>query len=139
MTSLLYQAYGIEWTTVIQKEIAEWVDRAFGAQCRWSRKERAMRVLEEAIELAQSSGITMLECDALSEHVYDRPVGEIRQEAAGVAVTLLAFAEAHHMNLAEVTDEEVKRVLGKDLDELRRKHNQKKAAGISIGGTEPRG
>jgi hypothetical protein len=137
MISLLYQAYGIEWTAVIQKTIADWVIRTFGLQCFTTRKERALRVLEEALELAQSCGISLDEADGVLMHVYSRPEGEVRQELAGVAVTALAFAESQNFNLAEIVAEEVTRVLAKDIDELRKKHQQKKEAGISMGGTKP--
>lgn len=61
----------------------QWACRCFGEQVTADRKERALRVLEEAIELAQAEGIEVNQAANLVGYVYSRPPGEPSQELGG--------------------------------------------------------
>ena len=46
-----------------------------------------------------ASDMEIADLEAIAAYVYARPPGEVKQEAAGVAVTLFALAEAHGFDL----------------------------------------
>ena len=95
------------------------------------KKERAMRVLEEALELAQASGITPPEISVIFEHVWSRPAGEVAQEHAGVMVSLLASCTANQILLEEVTATEIDRIWSVPLEKILEKQKMKNRAGIT--------
>lgn len=70
-----------------------------------------MRLLEEALELAQAAGLRQLQALAVVEYVYGRPVGVVAQEVGGVAVTLAALASAFYLNLDDCADQELLRAM----------------------------
>ena len=82
-----------------QKAVREWISTRFGRTTLQDPQERIARVVEEACELAQASGMEIADLKAIAAYVYARPPGEVKQEAAGVAVTLFALAEAHRFDL----------------------------------------
>jgi hypothetical protein len=90
-----------------------------------------MRVLEEALELAQSVGLNEFDIQDLTEHVFSRPVGEIAQEHAGVMVSLLASATANGFSLADVTEAEIARIWEVPLETILEKQKMKNRAGIT--------
>lgn len=83
------------------------------------------------MELGQSVGLSMLDVDTISEHVFNRPVGEVSQEHAGVLVSLLASAVANQIDLEEVTQAEIKRVWNIPEDVLQAKLALKREAMIA--------
>lgn len=116
---------------IMQLQAAKLVRNRFGTLAQISKKERARRVIEEAMELGQSVGLSMLDVDTISEHVFNRPVGEISQEHAGVLVSLLASAVANQIDLEEVTQAEIKRVWNIPEDVLQAKLALKREAMIA--------
>lgn len=114
----------------MQRRIAAWAKSRFGDGT-MDRRERAIRVLEEAIELAQAEGIRRHTISALLLHVYTKPVGEPNQEAAGVGVCLLAWAEGAGENLSSLIHDEVDRIEGKSKEHFRDRHQKKVDAGIA--------
>ena len=74
-----------------QDRVSDWVRASFGDGA-MHRQERAMRVLEEAIELAQAEEIADEDVQRLSAHVYAKPPGSPDQEVGGIGVCLLAWA-----------------------------------------------
>ena len=90
-----------------------------------------MRVVEEAMELAQSVGCSMLDVDVISEHVFSRPVGNVGQEHAGVMVSLLASATANGFLLEDVTRTEIERIWEIPVEKLLEKQAFKNRAGIA--------
>ena len=95
-----------------------------------------MRVVEEAVELAQSVGCSMLDVDTISEHVFNRPVGNVGQEHAGVMVSLLASATANGFLLEDVTHTEIVRLWEIPLEKLLEKQAFKNKQGITKYGKE---
>ena len=78
-----------------------------------------MRLLEEAIELAQAEGITVEQVCDQTQHVYARPPGLPAQEAGGVAVCLYGWCAAAHIQLTEVASEELARIEAQPIEEIR--------------------
>jgi hypothetical protein len=96
-----------------QELITDWVTR-WGAAVfiqPLNRKLRALRLLEEAIELCQCSGVMPTDIGVVMERVYSRPMGQHHQELGGVALTLLAAAESWNCSadLCEVM--EIRRIM----------------------------
>lgn len=112
--------------------IALWVRTRLGSAVLRDRKERAMRVAEEAIELAQAEGCAQIDVQHLVRRVYSRPVGVPSQEAAGVSVCLLAWCYAADERLDDLTRSEVERIEEIDADHFRRRQAEKAAAGVAM-------
>jgi NTP pyrophosphatase (non-canonical NTP hydrolase) len=116
---------------VLQKRVSKWVNTRFGNACLKDSHERALRVLEEALELAQAAGVTSTEIVTVAEHVWSRPVGEIRQEHAGVLVSLLASATANGIDLEDAVVDEIERINAVPLAKILEKQRLKNRAGIT--------
>jgi NTP pyrophosphatase (non-canonical NTP hydrolase) len=114
-----------------QWRVGRWVHRCFGPDVLYNPKERAMRLLEESLELAQAVGVGSERAAGLVTYVYGRPVGEAKQELGGCAVTLLAAAESLGLSLEITLEEELTRIEDKDPEHFRERHNRKIEAGVS--------
>lgn len=84
----------------LQKRARQWVIKVFGAPF-LNKRERALRVLEEAIELAQAYGITREEALAVHTLVFSRPVGDTRPEIGDLVYVLAILAEEENLCLTE--------------------------------------
>lgn len=115
-----------------QQRIRTWLQRVLGDEVRTNRAERAARLVEEAIELAQVEGVELDGIDRIAKRVYRRPVGEASQEVAGVAVCLLAFADATSIDLNAVTGKEIARIEQVPAEKIRARHNAKAADGTAL-------
>jgi hypothetical protein len=93
-----------------QSNIVEIGTKVFGEASMVSTQERLMRFTEEAFEVMQAAGLPLTEVLRMAAHVYERKIGELSQELAGTSVTLHALADAHKIDLEEVTDKEISRV-----------------------------
>ncbi len=122
---------GLTQVRSLDAEVADFVGTAFGYDCLMDMKERGKRVYEEACELVQTLGISQGELAAIVDWVFSRPVGDTRQELAGVGMTSLAFAYAYGVRLDDVVREELDRVNKLPLSKFRAKKALKVAAGIS--------
>jgi hypothetical protein len=87
--------------------------------------------LEEALELAQAAGVSPAEIIAVANHVWSRPIGDIRQEHAGVLVSLLASATSNGIDLEDAVVEEIERLWDMPLVEIREKQRWKNRAGVT--------
>lgn len=105
----------------LQDGLAEWATEAFGAETITDLKTRAMRTLEEAVELAQALGVDEEACHRQVVHTYSRPVGDPAQEIAGVINGALMAAEGLGVDGLLVAEEELHRVWG-CIDEIRIKN-----------------
>jgi hypothetical protein len=115
-----------------QRSVSEWCARAFGADHASSIPQRAVRLLEEAIEAYQSAAGDAEMAHRLIDYVFERPAGSLAQELGGIGVTLLALAEAANLD-AEVEEvREVRRVMSKPLDHFRDRNDAKNAAGFEV-------
>ncbi len=113
-----------------QKAVREWISTRFGRTTLQDPQERIARVVEEAYELSQASGMEIADLEAIAAYVYARPLGEVKQEAAGVAVTLFALAEAHRFDLLLETEKEIERITHLPATISQRKQAAKAAAGV---------
>ena len=104
--------------TELQSRVAEWVRTRIG-ESHLHPRERAMRLLEEAVELAQSEGISSQQAHAQVNHVFGRDPGVPSQEAAGVAVCLLGWCAATGHDIEVLTKQELCRIEAKPLSQIR--------------------
>lgn len=125
--------YTIPGFTTLATDIADWVFRALGADIASSTRERAKRVLEEAIELCQAEGVEPKEARDLVTYVYARPVGRPSQEAAGVGFCWIAYCEARGFSGPGLVIAELERIdTPAMIENVRRKHDLKAQAGVSL-------
>ena len=84
-----------------------------------NRKERAMRLFEEAAELAQAEGITAEQLVTQIAYVFTRPGGEPSQEAGGVAVCIVGYCAGIGTTFLDVLERELRRIEAKPISEIR--------------------
>lgn len=123
-----------------QRAVASWIRRMPEPESmRWSdTEERALRFLEESVELVQAEGLTKERALRVLDYVFSRPVGETRQEVGGVSVTLAVYCEMKGIDLHSCALNELDRVNRPDImQKIASKQAMKRAAGMtsdSIGG-----
>jgi NTP pyrophosphatase (non-canonical NTP hydrolase) len=109
-----------------QSAVVAWAKKCFGEH---SANEadllnRGHRFLEEAIELAQSVGVSRKDAELLLDYTYNRPVGETYQEIGGVMVTLAGLAASANIQMAEAAKSELDRV-EENVEKIRAKSRSK--------------
>lgn len=92
-----------------QKDVLDWVRNTFGQKF-INDRERALRFIEESIELVQAIGLSKPDIIAVMRHVYGRPEGQYPNEMGGVMITLEALAEHLGVDLDYQNDLEWKRI-----------------------------
>jgi PAS domain-containing protein len=113
-----------------QQFIYDFAVRVWGAQA-GSQRERALRMVEEALELGQAAGVTWDDVARLAARVYGRPAGEAWQEVGGVIVCVRALCQAMGLSAEYCEVREIERVTSMPLEELQRRHRLKLAAGLT--------
>jgi hypothetical protein len=113
-----------------QTRIFEWAQSTFG-DAAMTRRERMLRFIEEAIELAQTEDLHSEDVRMVLAHVYSKPKGEPSQEVGGVGVTLLAYCAVAGLSADLAETAEIGRVLAMDKEHFRKRHNAKADAGIA--------
>jgi len=93
-----------------QVAVAEWLRRVFTPAELANVPERALRAVEEVIELAQACGVDRQAIYRLVDYVYERPVGQPGPEIAGSFVTLYAVAEALRLHADREFEQELERI-----------------------------
>ena len=110
-----------------QRLIASWVERAFGKS---TVSLRALRLLEEAIEVYQAAEGDSDQAHRLIDHVFSKPAGTIAQEIGGVGVTTLALAAVAGLSADIQEQREVARVLALPVEHFKARNAAKVAAGF---------
>jgi hypothetical protein len=85
---------------------------------------RAYRALEEMLEMNQVLGITEEKAHELVTYVYSRPVGELEQEAGGVAFTAQALMNSLGYDWVVTVQAAVTEAYGR-IDKIREKSKSK--------------
>lgn len=107
-----------------QRVVADWTVQTFGPEM-MTPHERVLRVLEEALELAQAEGLSAVEAIRLVRYVFDRPAGDPAQEVGGLRLTILAYCAAKGILADDCEAAEVARVLAKDPQHFRDRNVEK--------------
>ena len=113
-------------TPSFQTRVHLWMCATFPSKVIDSKEERAMRFLEESLELVQALGLTQAQALAVAMHVFGRPVGYVSQEIGGVMVTLAALCHTADDDMRLSGERELARVWTK-IGMIRAKHEAKPA------------
>jgi NTP pyrophosphatase (non-canonical NTP hydrolase) len=111
--------------------VGAWCCNAFDSEHATSLPQRGIRLLEEAVELAQAAGAERAMAHRLVDYVFDRPAGKIGQEIGGVSVTLLALANAAQLSADDEEQLEISRILAKPVEHFTARNQVKNAAGFN--------
>lgn len=117
---------------VMQPIAVDWAIRCFGSEHVTNRPVRALRLAEEAIELAQACGVGPVTMHRLVDVVYKRAEGESIQELGGVMITSLVMANVLGITLEEVTLIELLRCLNKPPEHFAKRNLEKIALGLAV-------
>ena len=110
-----------------QEALADWAIKCFGPD---SPRQRALRLLEEAVEAFQAVGGDEGQAVELLRFVFSKPPGEISQEIGGVAVTSILLANSLGLSADECEAREIARVLAKPHAHFTQRNEAKIAAGF---------
>jgi len=116
-------------TIDIQNRVARWVERVLNTAA-MDRHERALRFLEESIELVQAVGVEQQVVWRMVDFVYSRKAGETRQELGGVGVTLLGLSQACGEVLSQCVNKELDRIDSLTTEKVRQRQEANSTAGI---------
>lgn len=118
---------------IIAALLLDWARNLWGAPAA-NPQERAMRVVEEAVEFAQAMEVNYSQAMAIVSRVYSRPVGVASAELGAVLLTAYSAAALLGYNPMHLLHTEVARVLAADRAKLKGKHDAKVAAGTAVEG-----
>ncbi len=112
------------------RKILDWAVQMFGPVAK-NRDERAARVLEEAVELAQACGVSQDVCGKIITRVYAREHGDVRSEFGQLQMVLYSFAANENLNPDTEADIEFHRVSQWPKSHWDKRHAQKAKDGIA--------
>lgn len=115
----------------LQKHTLVWAVESFGSAA-VDPRERAARLVEEAIEVAQALGLEPDVIKTISDRVYSRPLGELEQEIGGVGITALNLDESAGIDFEAATLKEWARIQSKSRAHWQKKHDEKVEAGTAF-------
>lgn len=117
--------------TEFETQVAyDWGVRAFGHEHMTNSPLRALRLVEEVIELAQAAAVPRDKLLELINIVYSRPVGSLYQEIGGTMVTLLVFCKLHGINPQDALRTEIRRVLSHPAEHFAKRNQEKLELGL---------
>jgi hypothetical protein len=114
----------------LQTRCLEWSREAFPGDFSGEKPQefhvlvRALRHVEEAVELAQSVGLPLEKVLEQARHTYSRDIGEPSQEVAGSLLTLFALASAIKVDAMAMGEKELALMWGK-IPQIREKSKHK--------------
>lgn len=92
----------------------DWATRCFGEEQMKDPKTRALRLVEEAVELAQAVGVHCAEVGQCVDDVYARPKGAPLQAMGGVIMTAMLMSKVLQADPISMFAAELRRVLAKE-------------------------
>lgn len=119
--------------SLLQRIACEWAVRSFGMKHVAEPQVRAVRHVEEAIEVCQAFDVPKEQILAAVEMVYAKPKGEPLQELGGSLMTAVILCEAIGVEAELVLEKEVRRVLEKDKAPWSARNQSKLDAGLDGG------
>jgi NTP pyrophosphatase (non-canonical NTP hydrolase) len=88
----------------------QWLVEALGEKVAQSRRQRALRFIEEAIELAQACALSEQDVNAEARKVFCRPAHTIEREVGGVMMTLACLCRERGLDMNQVGEDELSEV-----------------------------
>jgi hypothetical protein len=108
----------------------QWAHETFG-DIALDPQERAMRFLEEAVELAHAVGLDATTVGMITARVYSRPAGGVPREIGQALATLELLAKVVDVDADQEAYAEFARVQSIPQEEWDRRHAAKVAIGIA--------
>lgn len=117
-----------------QADAAALVASAFGSESATDPKRRAIRLIEEAVELAQAVGVSRTMIEVVTDEVFTKPPGDPAQEVGGVGLCLLTLADALGLSADGSEATEVARCVAKHAEDNShfRERDKAKAYGAQV-------
>jgi len=112
------------------RHVLKWAEATFGAVAT-DPAERAMRFVEEAIEVAHAIGLEPERVRAIVDRVYSREQGTLPREIGQAQITLETFAENIGVNADLEANKEFARIQAIPREEWARRHAAKVQLGIA--------
>jgi NTP pyrophosphatase (non-canonical NTP hydrolase) len=109
----------------------DWACRSFGDEHVYNGPIRALRLAEEAVELAQAYGIPKDKVIDLIGIVYSRPAGIPSQELGGVMMTTTVLAASLGHDPEMYLENELRRVLAKPVHHFAQRNQEKLDLGLT--------
>ena len=107
-----------------QTAVMGWLIETFTAQVAYDERERAHRVLEEAVEVFQSMGCGRAEAHAIVDWKMDGDPGDIKQEVGGLLVCVAALCGARALDMNVCAENELASAWERQ-DHIREKQKRK--------------
>ncbi len=107
-----------------QNNCMTWATETFGKEINTNVAERNRRFLEESLELVQALHMTKEQAHAMVDYVFNRPVGETRQEVGGTMVCLALLCSIQNIDMNEAGSTEIARCWN-NIEKIRVKQAQK--------------
>jgi hypothetical protein len=115
--------------TTNQSRVTAWVREVFTNKEAEDVQERALRMAEEALELAQACEVDAATLHRLVDYVFSRPVGKPEKEIAGTMVTVYALAAALGVDAQMMFENELVRIQTPEvIERCRRRQHEKREA-----------
>jgi NTP pyrophosphatase (non-canonical NTP hydrolase) len=108
----------------------DWAHQTFG-DIALDPRERAMRFVEEAVELAHAMEVPPDAMRAITMRVYSRPAGDVLKEIGQALATLELLAKAIKVDADAEATKEFYRVQSIPKEEWAKRHGAKVALGIA--------
>ncbi len=112
-----------------QQAVVDWGLRVFGDDAP-DRRNLALRFLEEAMELVQTQGLSPHDVGVVAARVFNRPVGDIKNEIGGVQVALYCHAGELGLDVDSCEATEVVRIHTIPAERFQAKQIEKKVQGL---------
>lgn len=116
----------------LSKLILHWAHSTFGPIA-LNPVERTLRIVEEAVEVAQADGCDPAMLHAIIDRTYSRPADSVEKELGGLLLTVYARCALVGLDPDAVLGKEIDRVLSKPREHWAAKHDDKMRDGTVIG------
>lgn len=111
--------------------VLDWAKRCFGTVHVHNPKVRALRLVEEAIEVAQAFDVDADKLHKIITVVYSREKGQWEQEIGGVMMTAAVLAGARFYDIEDLFDREIRRVFSKPAEHFALRNQEKNGLGLT--------
>ncbi len=120
----------------LQGRATEWALKTFG-RVAMDVRERALRLVEEAIEMSQAVGVERYQVLRMVWEVYSRKPGNPKSEMGGVAITSMIMAEALELNFLGAAEKEYERLkTPQTIARCKKRQAEKKKKGLAADSPE---
>ena len=109
----------------------DWAIRCFGREHVFNKHVRALRLVEEAVELAQVVDVPPEQLHELIDIVYGRKKGELYRELGGVMLTTIILHRTLELDPEDMLEAELRRVLYNSAKHFAKRNQEKIDMGLT--------